>query len=105
MRSQPVPIWLARDRNRRFLDADFSDFGGTAVPRFASCGILLCSVTFGIAAGAEPTAAPPMPRLPFDAERAQTLRAEWARAFRLEAACTNSVGMKLVLIPGGRFEM
>src|SRR5262249_41767406 len=43
--------------------------------------------------------------LPFDAERAATLRADWAKAWQLDAEVTNSIGMKLVLIPGGRFDM
>ncbi len=52
---------------------------------------------------AEP--APPLPRLPLDADRAGQLQAEWARAFGLETQLTNSIGLKLALIPGGRFEM
>lgn len=43
--------------------------------------------------------------LPFDGERARSLQQEWATACGLEATTTNSLGMKLVLIPGGRFEM
>jgi formylglycine-generating enzyme required for sulfatase activity len=43
--------------------------------------------------------------LPFDAERAQSLQAEWAKAHKLDTTFTNSLGMKLVLIPGGRFDM
>ncbi len=50
-------------------------------------------------------AAPPLPRLPFDAQRAAALRQEWAKAFGLPPDFTNSVGMKLLLIPGGRFDM
>jgi sulfatase modifying factor 1 len=50
-------------------------------------------------------AEPPLPHLPFDARRAAALRQEWARAFQLEPTFTNSIGMKLVLIPGGRFDM
>jgi formylglycine-generating enzyme required for sulfatase activity len=50
-------------------------------------------------------AEPPLPSLPFDADRAHALRDEWAKADGLEAAFTNSVGMKLMLIPGGRFDM
>jgi formylglycine-generating enzyme required for sulfatase activity len=49
--------------------------------------------------------APTLPRLPFDADRARQLQTEWAGATGLEANLTNSIGMKLVLIPGGRFEM
>ncbi len=62
----------------------------------------------GWAALAWPTAgaeAPPLARLPFDADRARSLQAEWARALGLDVEVTNSLGMKLVLIPGGRFDM
>jgi formylglycine-generating enzyme required for sulfatase activity len=47
----------------------------------------------------------PMVGLPFDAARAAKLRQEWAKAWKLEEGFDNSVGMKLVLIPGGRFSM
>ena len=43
--------------------------------------------------------------LPFPAERARSLQLEWAKALRLEPEISNSVGMKLVLILGGRFDM
>ncbi len=52
---------------------------------------------------ADPAA--PMIRTPFDEARALKLRAEWAKAWGLEEAFTNGAGMKLVLIPGGRFTM
>lgn len=58
-----------------------------------------------LAFAAVSAAAPPLPGLPFDAERAATLRQEWAKASGCPAEFTNSVGMKLVLIPGGRFDM
>jgi formylglycine-generating enzyme required for sulfatase activity len=49
---------------------------------------------------------PPMlPRLPFDGVRARALQIEWAKAHGVEARITNSVGMNLVLIPGGQFTM
>jgi len=47
----------------------------------------------------------PMPRLPFDADRAKQLQQEWAKSFNLDTELLNSVGMKLALIPGGGFEM
>jgi hypothetical protein len=56
-------------------------------------------------AAESPAAPPPLPRLPFDARRAADLRAEWARAFGLQPAFSNGLGMKLVLIPGGRFDL
>jgi formylglycine-generating enzyme required for sulfatase activity len=49
--------------------------------------------------------APPQVGLPFDADRARSLQAEWAKALGLDAEVTNSAGVKLVLIPGGRFDM
>src|SRR4051812_23449600 len=49
--------------------------------------------------------APPLPRLPFDAGRAGALRDEWARATGLEPRLINGLGMRLVLIPGGHFDM
>jgi formylglycine-generating enzyme required for sulfatase activity len=48
---------------------------------------------------------PPLVGLPFDADRAATLRAEWAKGHGLAEEFTNAVGMKLVLIPGGRFDL
>lgn len=48
---------------------------------------------------------PPLPGLPFDADRARSLQAEWAKALGTDVEVTNSIGMKLALIPGGRFDM
>ncbi len=50
-------------------------------------------------------AAPEAPRFPFDAEAAVRFRAEYARASGLPLEIENSLGVKLVLIPPGRFEM
>jgi formylglycine-generating enzyme required for sulfatase activity len=71
---------------------------------------LLLALLFGLCGRPAPTAdaiirVPPLPRLPFDARRATVLRNEWARAFGLEARITNSLGVQLVLIPGGQFDM
>src|SRR5437763_213359 len=54
-------------------------------------------------AAADP--APSLPRLPFDAERARALQREWAEAHGLDVEITNSLGMRLVLLPGGQFTM
>ena len=51
---------------------------------------------------AQPT---PLPRLPFDVERAEALQSLWAKSLDVDSHFTNSVGMKLVLIPPGRFDM
>jgi formylglycine-generating enzyme required for sulfatase activity len=50
-------------------------------------------------------AAPPIVSPPFDEKKAAELRRQWAKDFGLETDFTNSIGMKLVLIPGGRFDM
>ena len=50
-------------------------------------------------------AAPPPVRFPFDADRARQLQADWAKHLGVPVEVTNSVGMKLVLIPPGTFEM
>jgi formylglycine-generating enzyme required for sulfatase activity len=63
-----------------------------------------CACTL-ILAAILPAAEPPLPTLPFDAERATSLRQDWAKALGIEPAFTNSIGMRLVLIPGGRFDM
>src|SRR5262249_49353958 len=49
--------------------------------------------------------APPLARVPFDADRAKTLREDSAKAHGVPAEITNSLGMKLVLIPPGQFDM
>ena len=60
-------------------------------------------VLAGAAFAGKPT--PPLLAPPFTEDRARSLQAEWAKAFTLSVQVTNSVGMKLVLIPGGRFDM
>jgi formylglycine-generating enzyme required for sulfatase activity len=67
--------------------------------------IVLTVLTALAAAPAQQKPAGPVIRFPFDAEQAAKLQADWAKALRLPTAVTNSVGMKLVLIPGGRFDM
>ena len=57
-------------------------------------------------AAADPKAKAPTPvRFPFDAGQAHKLRADWAKHLGVPAEVSNSVGMKLVLIPPGTFEM
>jgi formylglycine-generating enzyme required for sulfatase activity len=48
---------------------------------------------------------PPLPALPFEDAQARKVQAQWAAAFSLEPELTNCIGMKLVLIPGARFDM
>ena len=45
------------------------------------------------------------PSFPFDAETAQRYQTEYARSSGLPAVVENSIGMKLALMPPGRFEM
>lgn len=51
------------------------------------------------------TVAVPAPRFPFDAATATKYRADYAADVNLHPELNNSVGMKLVLIPPGSFEM
>src|SRR4051812_15756285 len=60
---------------------------------------------FAVVLSAPAAAAPPLLAPPFDDRKAADLRRQWAKDFSLEAEFTNSVGMKLLLIPGGRFDM
>ncbi len=48
---------------------------------------------------------PPVLRFPFAAKQAKELQLQWSKTLKLEVAITNSIGMKLVLIPPGRFLM
>jgi len=74
--------------------------------RRRSCSLIVVAFAPLVFLGAEE--APPrlaLPGLPFEADRARTLREEWAKAWKLDAEFTNSVGMKLALLPGGRFDL
>src|SRR4051812_27757641 len=72
-------------------------------PMLHRVALLVLTFAAGLALAGVP--APPMLRPPFDAERARVLQAEWAKAQGVPVALTNSLGMKLVLIPGGQFTM
>src|SRR5262245_27889777 len=65
---------------------------------------LLTLAALVVAAGEGPKP-PPLARPPFDADRARAVQKEAARAAGREVELTNSLGMKLVLIPAGRFDM
>jgi len=52
-----------------------------------------------------PSGQPPLAVAPFDAKQAKVLQRQWARHLKLPAETTNSIGMKLVLIPPGKFQM
>src|SRR5207244_9001502 len=48
---------------------------------------------------------PPLPQAPFGADRAAEYQEQWTKALGLERTLTNSIGIKLALIPPGRFTM
>jgi formylglycine-generating enzyme required for sulfatase activity/serine/threonine protein kinase len=52
-----------------------------------------------------PPGAPPPATAPFEAEKAKEHQAAWAKYLGVPVEITNSIGMKLVLIPPGEFEM
>jgi formylglycine-generating enzyme len=53
----------------------------------------------------EPKKLPPLARFPFDEASARKLQDDWASALGVPKEITNSIGMKLVLIPAGTYEM
>jgi serine/threonine-protein kinase len=56
-------------------------------------------------APASPSNAPPPAIAPFDAAKAKQHQEAWAKHLGIPVEQTNSIGMKLVLIPPGEFEM
>jgi formylglycine-generating enzyme required for sulfatase activity len=52
-----------------------------------------------------PADAPPPARAPFDAEQAKEHQEDWAKYLNVRVEYTNSIGMKLRLIPPGEFLM
>ncbi len=50
-------------------------------------------------------AVPPPAIAPFDAKQARSIQARWARHVKVPVVQTNSIGMKLVLIPPGEIQM
>jgi formylglycine-generating enzyme required for sulfatase activity len=59
----------------------------------------------GVALFASPTLAPPRASAPFDADNARAHQDAWARHLGTPVELTNSIGMKLRLIPPGEFRM
>ncbi len=53
----------------------------------------------------EPEEGPPLAIAPFDEKKARGFQKRWSRHLKMPIVDTNSVGMKLVLIPPGEFEM
>ena len=66
-----------------------------------ACACLLLAVSAYPAAGAEPVQA----NAPFSSEEAKAHQRAWAKHLGLPVQVTNSVGMKLSLIPPGQFLM
>ncbi len=65
---------------------------------FAWCLFLISDAT--IAADV-----PPLARAPFDADQAKAFQQQWAEHIGKEVEHTNSIGMKMVLLPPGEFLM
>jgi formylglycine-generating enzyme required for sulfatase activity len=66
---------------------------------------LRCGASLSLRAGEAGRRTPPLAQIPFGAERAKALQQEWARALGQREQVANSLGMKFVLIPGGRFTL
>ena len=48
---------------------------------------------------------PPPAKAPFNAEQAGELQQQWAKHIGQPVVCTNSIGMRMMLIPPGEFMM
>jgi formylglycine-generating enzyme required for sulfatase activity len=53
----------------------------------------------------EASSGPPLAIAPFDEKQARMYQLRWSKHLRIPAVKTNSIGMKLVLIPPGEFDM
>jgi len=56
-------------------------------------------------ASAQPANTPPLAVAPFDEKQAKEHQKRWAEYLKVPVETTNSIGMKLVLIPAGKFLM
>lgn len=63
------------------------------------------SCNLACAAGSDKPPTAPLARFPFDADQAKQLQEQTAKALDAPITFTNSVEMKMILIPAGRFEM
>jgi len=63
------------------------------------------AATQGKPSGAAVAASPPPAIAPFDAAKAKEHQQAWAKHLGVPVEMTNSIGMKLVLIPPGEFDM
>ena len=76
--------------------------------RIFSSGTAMFLMLILVLAGAlyyDETEPPPIAAFPFDATQAKIHQVEWGRFLRVPAEIENSIGMKLVLIPPGEFDM
>ncbi|MDX1944431.1 MAG: SUMF1/EgtB/PvdO family nonheme iron enzyme [Pirellulaceae bacterium] len=85
-------------------DKDGNEVGRVKVPEGGTATIH--ATTQGDPRLATPAnSTPPLARAPFTSAQAQAHQAEWARHLGTRIETTNSLGMKLVLIPPGQFLM
>ena len=66
---------------------------------------LACLVTLPVALGQESKSLPPRLKAPFGPQQARRAQKDWAEHLDTPVVKTNSIGMKLVLIPPGEFQM
>src|SRR4051812_1590057 len=79
---------------------------GPCRPVFVLLTGALAGTVLPVAAPADEKPKLPLaPRFPFTEEQAKAFQDEYAKAAGLPKEITNSVGMKLILIPPGSFEM
>ena len=71
----------------------------------ACAALATCFVPASVAPADDKPKLPQAPRFPFGEEQAKQFRDDYAKAAGLPKEVTNSVGMKMVLIPPGNFEM
>ena len=69
------------------------------------CVLPLLAVLSAPTANGNSRPAPPPAVAPFDAKKAKEHQEAWAKHLGVPVEITNSIGMKLVLIPPGEFEM
>src|SRR5437870_1976247 len=72
---------------------------------FVQVGTWTIAAVLLLTLAAAQTPTPPSIGLPFNGDRAASLQADWAKAYGVETNLVNSLGMKLTLIPSGRFDM
>jgi formylglycine-generating enzyme required for sulfatase activity len=76
--------------------------------RAANRGVFASSVryaTLGLRLARVPVTVPAPANAPFDAEQARAHQQAWATHLGMTGETTNSIGMKLALIPAGKFRM